>query len=177
MTLFIRFLRQYNSGIQKLVKIPFIDSILLNVLQLLKQRFSKIDKRGVQIRSEGWEKFSKIYKRGRGSLLGTKEYFACSSASIKMFKQRCFYKSCSTSDNAREFCVCWRQIKVNNSTNFQFKVDKTLHFHIIRLLYFGIIDGFNHILLRSFQQQMQKHSRIMKHEVRLKESSQRECTT
>jgi len=33
------------------VKIPFIDSILLNILELLKQKFSQIDKRGVQIRS------------------------------------------------------------------------------------------------------------------------------
>ena len=43
---FIRFLCQYNSGTQKLVKTPFNGSILLNILQLLKLKFSKIDKRG-----------------------------------------------------------------------------------------------------------------------------------
>ena len=31
-SLFIRFLRQYNSGTLKLVKIPLVDSILLNIL-------------------------------------------------------------------------------------------------------------------------------------------------
>ena len=46
-TLFICFLCQYNSGTQKLVKTPFIDSILLNILQFLKLISSKIDKQGV----------------------------------------------------------------------------------------------------------------------------------
>ena len=46
LSLFIRFLRQYNSGTQKLVKIPFIDGMRLNILQLLKLKFSQINKRG-----------------------------------------------------------------------------------------------------------------------------------
>ena len=73
-SLFIQFLRQYNSGTLRLVTKPLIDSILLNILQLLKQKFCQINKRGVQIRSGGWEKFPKINKRGGGRLLSTKEY-------------------------------------------------------------------------------------------------------
>ena len=61
-------LREYTSGTQKVVKIPLIDSIYLNILQMLELKFAKIDKRGVQIRSEGLEKFPKINKRGRGDV-------------------------------------------------------------------------------------------------------------
>ena len=52
LSLFIRFLRQYNSGAQKLVIIPIIDSLVLSILQFLKLKSSQINKREVQIRSE-----------------------------------------------------------------------------------------------------------------------------
>ena len=63
LSLFIRFLYQYNSGTQKLVKIPFIGSMILNVLQLKKQKFSRIDKQRVQIMSGG--NFRKAISAGR----------------------------------------------------------------------------------------------------------------
>ena len=62
----IRFLRHYNSGTQKLVKIPFIN-ILLNILELLD--LHKLISRGLN-EVQGVGKFPKINKR----LLGTKEY-------------------------------------------------------------------------------------------------------
>ena len=39
-------LREYTSGTQKVVKIPLIDRNYLNILQVLKLKFPKIDKRG-----------------------------------------------------------------------------------------------------------------------------------
>ena len=51
----MRFLRQYNSGTLKLVKIPFIDSIQ----QLLEQKFSQIDKQGGPNKVRGVGKISK----------------------------------------------------------------------------------------------------------------------
>ena len=39
------FLRENTSGAQKVVKIPSIDSIYLNVLQVLKLKFAKLNKR------------------------------------------------------------------------------------------------------------------------------------
>ena len=53
---------RYNSATQKLVKIPFIDIIVLNILQLLKLKFCQINKRGVQRRSGG--DFRKLISRG-----------------------------------------------------------------------------------------------------------------
>ena len=59
LSLLIRMLRQYNSVTHKLVKIPVIDSIIWNPLQLLKLKFSQIDKRGDQIKSGEVRKISK----------------------------------------------------------------------------------------------------------------------
>ena len=42
----IHFLQEYTSGTLKLVKIILIDSIGLEILQLLRSKFVKIDKRG-----------------------------------------------------------------------------------------------------------------------------------
>ena len=73
--IFVDFPRERTSRTQKLVRIPLLDSILLNILEVLKLKFSKIDKRGVLIRSEGWEIFQKFISRGGGGrLLSTKEY-------------------------------------------------------------------------------------------------------
>ena len=62
--LFIRFLRQCNSGTQILVKTTFIDNILLNILQLLKLKVSQINKRGGPNKVRGMGKVSEINKRG-----------------------------------------------------------------------------------------------------------------
>ena len=52
-------LPEYTSRTQKVVEIPLIDSIYLNMLQVLKLKFVKIDKRGVQKRSKGVGTISK----------------------------------------------------------------------------------------------------------------------
>ena len=49
---------------EKGVKIPLIDSIYLNILQVLKLKFAKIDKRRVQIISGGWKNFQKLISGG-----------------------------------------------------------------------------------------------------------------
>ena len=54
--------KEYNSDTQKLVKISFIDSILLTILLLLKLKLSQINKRVVQIRSGG--NFRKLISGG-----------------------------------------------------------------------------------------------------------------
>ena len=67
---FIRSLRQYSSDSQKLVNIPFIDSNLLSILQLLELKFSEIDKRGCSKKIRGVGKsFRKLIRLS----LGTKE--------------------------------------------------------------------------------------------------------
>ena len=68
----IRSLRQYNSDTLKLVKTPLIDSILFIILQFLKQKFSQINKRGIQIRSGGISENSKRV----GRLLGIRVWFS-----------------------------------------------------------------------------------------------------
>ena len=56
---FVNFLQKYTSRTQKVVEIPLIDSIYSNILQVLKLKFVKIDKRGVQKRSKGVGTISK----------------------------------------------------------------------------------------------------------------------
>ena len=48
---FVDFLLEYPFCTQKVIKIPLIDSIYLNILQALKLNFAKINKLRVQIRS------------------------------------------------------------------------------------------------------------------------------
>ena len=43
---FVNLLWEYTSGTQKVVQIPLIDSIYLDILQVLKLKFAKIYKRG-----------------------------------------------------------------------------------------------------------------------------------
>ena len=45
---FVDFLQAYTSRTQNVVKMPLNDSICLNILQVLKLIFAKINKRGVQ---------------------------------------------------------------------------------------------------------------------------------
>ena len=56
---FVDFLQGYTSSTQKVVEIPLIDRIYLDILQVLKLKFVKIDKRGVQKRSKGVGTISK----------------------------------------------------------------------------------------------------------------------
>ena len=62
----------YVNVAKTLVKIPFTDSILLNILQLQNQQCSQINKQGVQIRSVGGGGISENLQE-EGRLLGTKE--------------------------------------------------------------------------------------------------------
>ena len=66
-TNFVDFLQGYTSGTQKVVKNPLIDSIYLNILQVLKLKFAKINERGSQIRSGGG-KISKMFKEEGGDI-------------------------------------------------------------------------------------------------------------
>ena len=65
------FLRHDNSGTQKLLKTPFIVSVHLKILQLLKLKVAKINKWGFLIGSGDGKYFRKLIARGH--LLGTKE--------------------------------------------------------------------------------------------------------
>ena len=61
-TNFVDFLQGYTSGTQKVAKIPSIGSVYLNILQVLKLKFAKINKQGgwrVQIRPGRVGKISK----------------------------------------------------------------------------------------------------------------------
>ena len=58
LVLLVCFLGQYSSSIHNLVKIPLIDSVILNILRLLTQKISQFNKRGVQLMSEGVGKIS-----------------------------------------------------------------------------------------------------------------------
>ena len=53
------FLRENISLTQKVVKVPLIDSIYLNGLQVLELKFAKIDKREGPNKVRGVEKISK----------------------------------------------------------------------------------------------------------------------
>ena len=59
MLILLIFLQGYTSRTQKVVEIPLIDSIYLNMLQVLKLKFAKINKRGRPNKVRGLVEISK----------------------------------------------------------------------------------------------------------------------